>query len=87
MLAPFSFILAYCLFYYSKFSSVGVHEHPLVFYCVLTKMLKYFCQEIVCVALDKCKPNHFAALGKMVLPDFVDLNKIAAGCFDGTDKT
>ena len=50
-------------------------------------MLKYFCQEIVCVALDKCKPNHFAALGKMVLPDFVDLNKIAAGCFDGTDKT
>lgn len=31
--------------------------------------------------------HHFAALGKMVLPDFVDLNKIAAGCFDGTDKT
>ena len=25
--------------------------------------------------------HHFAALGKMVLPDFVDLNKIAAGVF------
>lgn len=23
----------------------------------------------------------------MALPDFVDLNKLAAGCFDGTDKT
>ena len=33
----------------------------------------------------KCKHSenchHFAALGKMLLPDFVDLNKIAVGMF------